>query len=494
MFVYFQEGCPTSRESASTESYCDISDSPSSVGDLNISSKKRVTKRPVLPAWQQECLRNYEDLPRNKEKFDEFTKSETMYRYDHVKTDITQVDKRCASDVDLRDSFQSPAIDSIDGSSDWKRQLGSSADERVSYDRQFRFDSESHKAGCEVVSPDHCFDDEVRFSPPMFSTSEYRLTSPLTTLSLGSKISSKDGCKIGVRPYFEKELAPDMVTLEKGSTRNSWKESWKSDASRKKNHSFDFSKSKLRGQSTGGGLLNAVAYFENLEKAAQPERKRFGKSSSLKSFKIRDGSISESFETKPTLSLSPFQLDVSSRGDKYLRELERKTEAQYYDIKEKLDQSSLESFDMARLDFENDDTTVPSLNKLEKVPSTESGYSTIGLRSKKSGNEGSQRDKTFVSNRMKFTGEKSENDGLSFSKSTTTPSSTTTTSTAATTTATTTTRHRIVVTKREYDEDFGFSISERIDGQGIYIKSIQTSVGGSGKLKKYDRLLQVRFL
>ena len=413
--------------------------------------------------WQQECLKNYDDFPASKEKFKEFTNSENMTTLDHIPIGTSRVDRLCESDVHLRSSLRS-----IDNDEDWRQASASNLKERDRYDDHCDFDLESRKANYEIGPSDYFFDEDVRI--PSFNTSDYRLASTLSTLPVGRK-PSKDGCNKDTRFYLEKQAVKDAETLGTVSTRNSRKELWNSDTYRKTNRSFDFPKSKSRSQGAGGGLLSAVAYFENLEKAAQPGRKRFGQSS-LKSFKTQDGSIQD-FEVKPSLSFSPFQLDISSKSDKYLLELERKTEAQYKDMKEKLGESSLESISQTAMD--NDVMRMPSPNKLEKLSSFDSGLSMTGTHGRNVRDGDLQRDSTLLAIRAKTVGKAGGSDGLNFGEN-----------------AKRTTTHRIVVTKKEHDEDFGFSISERVEGQGIYIKSIQASNGGSGKLKKYDRLLQVR--
>ena len=503
LFIYFQDGCPASQGSASTESYCDISDSPSSLGELSVSLKKRVAKRPVLPVWQQECLKSYGDSPASKEKFKEYTNSygdspaskekfkeytnsygdspaskekfkeytnsENVATLDHIPIGTSRIDRLCESNAHLQSSLRS--IDNEEDSYRWRQASASNLRERGRYDEQCDFDYESRKAKYEIGESDYIFDEEVR--NPVFSTSEYRLVSTLSTLPAGRR-PAEDGSNKDTRFYLEKQAVKDVDTLETVSTRNSRKELWSSETYRKKNRSFDFPKSKPRSQGAGGGLLNAVAYFENLEKAAQPGRKRFGQSS-LKSFKTQDASTQD-FEAKPSLSFSPFQLDISSKSDKYLLELERKTEAQYNDIKEKLGESSLCSLDQTTLDLPDEVMRIPSPTKLEKLSNTDSRHSTMGVHGRNVREGELQRDSTLVANRVTNIGKSGGSDGLNFGENTKR------------------TTHRIVVTKKEFDKDFGFSISERVEGQGIYIKSIQASTGGSGKLKKYDRLLQVRYI
>ena len=487
MYCYFlhiniQDQCPPSQGSASTESYCDISDSLSSLSELNVSSKKRVTKRPSLPAWQQECLKNYDGFSASDNKCEEFTKSERVTGFNGVPMSNPQIDRRCASEIQLPNSLRS--FDAIDNAVDpfrWRRALASDLKERPRFEDQSSVDYEPRKVN-DVGSPGRFFSEESRFSPPVFNTSEFRLTSALGSLPVGKKLADEEYDR-DAYSFMEKDSVKDVDTLVKLPARNSGKELGSLDLNRKMNRSFDLPKAKVRTQGAGGGLLNAVAYFENLEKAAQPGRSRFGQIS-RKNFKTRGGNVHDSFESKSALSFSPFQLDISSKSDLYLRELERRTEAQYNDIKEKLRKSSFESIEVKKLDFSDDVARVRTPHTVEELPDSESHHSeAIRAHGKNAGKEESYSESPVDEKlhahskpneskaRVKPSGQDCVN-GIESARTTT---------------------HRIVITKKEYDEDFGFSISERVDGRGIYIKSIQASVGGSGKLKKYDRLLQVRF-
>jgi len=470
-----KDRCPPSQGSASTESYCDISDSLSSVSELNVSSKKRVAKRPNLPAWQQECLKNYDGFSASDNKCEEFTKSERVTRFNDLPISSPQIDRRCASEIQLQNSLRS--IDAVDNVVDpfrWRRALASDLKQHPRFEDQTSFDYEPRRVN-EAGSPDGFINEDVRFSPPIFNTSEFRLTSALASLPVCKKLADEEYDR-DANSCMEKESVKDIETLEKLRTRNSRKELGSSDKSRKMNRSLDLPKAKVRAQGSGGGLLNAVAYFENLEKAAQPERSQFGQIS-RKNFKTRGGNVHDSFESKSALSFSPFQLDISSKSDIYLRELERRTEAQYNDIKEKLRKSSLESIEMKKLDFSDEIARVRTPQTVEELPDSESGHCE-GIRTH--GNNVGREERysdSPVDEKLKAHSkpDKSKADRKPGGKGS----------------VKRTTTHRIVITKKEYDEDFGFSISERIDGRGIYIKSIQASIGGSGKLKKYDRLLQV---
>ena len=58
------------------------------------------------------------------------------------------------------------------------------------------------------------------------------------------------------------------------------------------------------------------------------------------------------------------------------------------------------------------------------------------------------------------------------------------------------TLQKVVLTRQNSQEDFGFSITEKIDGSGIYVRSIQSQSPAAkpGTLRKYDRILQVSVL
>lgn len=428
-----------------------------------------MAKRPLLPAWQRECLKNYE------EKQHEFTKSENLSRLVDTPITYSQINTRSTSDIRLQNIFRPiDGVEDIGESFKWDDALSSPHTERVIYDDQSNFDSdvELRANRFETITADRYCEDDASVLSQAFSAPDYRLASTLPPLSVSRTIGQSD-TKNDSTLCFEKDIVTDVD--EKPVKRPSTKDSWSVDSARKKNRSFDFPKSKIRGHSSGGGLLQAVAYFENLDKGAAVERP-FGRSS-LKSFKSRDSGASKTYESQPPLRVSPFQLDISNKSDKCLRELERKAEAQYKDIKEKLGESSLDSIEMAKLGpVDNLPMTASRTSKFEKLAARDSGYSTTGLRNECTTNDAGKSENPLLTSRAKFGAKIGGLDGLNCGEN------------ARTTT------HRIVVTKNEYDEDFGFSISERVDGRGIYVKTIQASTGRSGKLKKYDRLLQVRNL
>ena len=221
---------------------------------------------------------------------------------------------------------------------------------------------------------------------------------------------------------------------------------------------IDAPKPRYRAQSASGGLSRAVAFFENLE-SGKPPVKHSGRNS-LKSFKSREKieRNESSSKVSTSLTISPFQLDMTNKSEQCLRDLERKTEAQYNDMIGKLGKSSLGSIEATKHEATGDYPSVFKPIRVNKPSHADSGYSTADPRS---------------SGREKFDRRRVDNDDLNSDDS---PQVTT---------------HRIVLTKRESDSDFGFSVSERVDGRGIFVKSIQTSAGKSGKLKKYDRILQV---
>ena len=418
-------------------------------------------------------MKNYEND--SQEKYDEFTRSEIVSKLDDAPSTYSKIDSRCASDAQLHSLFRPvDVMDTSEEAFNWDQALSTGRKDRILYDDQCQFDSDNELRGASfaIGSSDRCFEEDVCVSPPIFSASEYRLTPTLPALSASGVLhkSTRDEFKKDSRFHFEKEAVKDVEGKER--IRYPGKEPMSLELTRKKNRSFDFPKSKLRGQNAGGGLLQAVAYFENLDKGT-PSEKSFGQSS-LKSVKVRDDNDSKKYDTQPFLSVSPFQLAMSSKSDKYLRELERKAQAQYKDIKDKLGESSLESIDTTKLDSADDVTAVVSAPKHDKLSVTDSGYSTSGIRGNKTGKDELKSENALIASRAKFVAKPGGDDGLNCGDNT-----------RATT-------HRIVVTKNEFDQDFGFSISERIDGQGIYVKSIQASTGRSGKLKKYDRILQVR--
>ena len=216
---------------------------------------------------------------------------------------------------------------------------------------------------------------------------------------------------------------------------------------------IDAPKPRYRAQSASGGLSRAVAFFENLE-SGKPPVKHSGRNS-LKSFKSREKIERNEISPKEltSLTISPFQLDMTNKSEQCLRDLERKTEAQYNDMMEKLGKSSSGSFEATKHETAGDYPTVFKPIRINKTSHADSGDPRASGREK--------------FDRRQVNDDLNSDDSLQV------------------------TTHRIVLTKRESDADFGFSVSERVDGRGIYVKSIQTSVGKSGKLKKYDRILQV---
>ena len=467
MIFSFQERCPASQGSASTESYCDISDSPSSVSELNLSTKKRVSKKPMLPAWQRECLKNYD------QKQCDFTKSENhLSKSCDTAMTCGHAGTRYAASAQHREAFRSSdRMESNEESFNWEDALSSCRKDRIVYEDRcdFDFDAELRRNRFEIGLSDDCSEDDVNASSPPFSGSDCKSSpsaSPLPSKPLNRAVaqSSTEEFDKDLGPCFEKESAN---AKDENISKFSSQKSSKLDSAHKNNRSFDFPKSKLRGHGSSGGLLQAVAFFEKLDKENSLENKI--KKSSLRSFKVGESSANKSYDSQPPLTVSPFQLDISARSDKCLRDLERRAESQFVDMKEKLGDSSLESIDMVKV--------VPRAPlKLDELSISDSGYSTTArIRTKKEGKGRETAEKALAASKAKSGTKATGDDGLDFVSNSRT------------------TTHRIVVTKNEHDKDFGFSISERVNGRGIYVKSIQASTGRSGKLKKYDRLLQVRF-
>ena len=292
---------------------------------------------------------------------------------------------------------------------------------------------------------------------------------------------------------------------------------------------------------------------------------------------------SEISNSVSSLSLSPFQIDLPSKSERYLRDLERKTEAQYKDIVERLEKASPGMAKTADGETTKSNNTLFPVKLLKIVTANDSGYSTTETKcrnpsvtkrnsdigsslgvtkrngdigssmdiakrngdtgssmgvTKRNGDTGSSMDVTKhngdtgssmdISKRNGDIGRSmgvtkrngdtessmdiakrngdigssmdvaKRNGDIGFSLGVTTgnddildlPDND-----MASDASLPVTLHRIVVTKQDSDEDFGFSVSERIgSGSGIYVKSIQPSEdrsGKSGKLKKYDRILQV---
>ncbi|XP_065067097.1 glutamate receptor-interacting protein 2-like isoform X2 [Rhopilema esculentum] len=466
-----KERCPTSQGSASTESYCDISDNvdtQSSASDRPSSTKKRVAKRPMLPAWQRECLKNYDDCASSEDRYQEFTKSENFSRaFDSdMPRPLFETDGRSACDVRLKNAFQ-PIDDNDSGMQfSWNRALSSSRKEVVVYD--------SSEADCDV-SPNvagypgadlfqkdtdnlHRILDNPKRSLPFYEDNEI---SEKNTRYLSPEFQNDfrvDEIVDGGRSQCYEDSQTAETYLSKRKLKSSiGKENMglpKSSTTRMANLDYNKSKSRLPNQGSVRGLSQAVAFFENLEKIKLPERKS-NRSSSLKSFKNRDAKFSDSEKSHTSLTKSPFQLGMT-KSERYLREFERKTEAEYKEIKEKLGESSVESI------ADKAPNLGPSF-KLDKFSRFDSGYSTADAKIESP----SAPSHSKLGKKLEHGIESNNDDKLR------------------------TSTHRIVLTKNEFDKDFGFSISERIDGKGIYVNSIQSNTGKSGKLKKYDRIMQV---
>ena len=214
---------------------------------------------------------------------------------------------------------------------------------------------------------------------------------------------------------------------------------------------------------------------------------------------------SEISNSVSSLSLSPFQIDLPSKSERYLRDLERKTEAQYKDIVERLEKASPGMAKTADGETTKSNNTLFPVKLLKIVTANDSGYSTTETKcrnpsvTKRNSDIGSSLGVTKRNGDIGSSMDVAKRNGdIGFSLGVTTgnddildlPDND-----MASDASLPVTLHRIVVTKQDSDEDFGFSVSERIgSGSGIYVKSIQPSEdrsGKSGKLKKYDRILQV---
>lgn len=481
------------QDSASTESYCDISDAadtPSSLSGSQSSVRKRVTKRPTLPAWQRECLRKYDTSPKDGDKdlsssgnFGKATEhgSPGGKIFGESMSLGLQAD-RANNDVRLRNSFR-PITETTtnEPAFNWNHALASDRKELVMYNDEESIDSGNDPR--ESIAVARLYDEERdrELSRLLNESRELSRADTESDISLQLRAEGRSLSFYSENSNFTESIGE--------STRMEYERSFKADAEpdsrsdfekrrfdrkfesltlgkgRSASRIIDAPKPRYRAQSASGGLSRAVAFFENLENG-KPSVKYSGRSS-LKSFKSREKIERNERSSKElsSLTISPFQLDMSNKSERCLRDLERKTEAQYNEMMEKLGKTSFGSIETAKHESADDYSSVFKPIRVDKPSHADSGYSTTDPRSPTACPRSP--------GRGKFDRRIVDDDDLCSDDS---PQVTT---------------HRIVLTKRETDADFGFSVSERVDGRGIYVKSIQTSAGKSGKLKKYDRILQV---
>eukprot|EP00794_Sanderia_malayensis_P006326 gene6326-7051_t len=396
-YIQTQEKCQSSNHSGSTESYCDISDvadTQSTISDhIQTRPKKKVgsvARRPLLPTWQRECMKNYDVDSRA----DEFSKSDN---FSHYMRNNSLSKSRTYSDTIATKPTTSRRPQNI---------------------RDGRLNNSSR-----TIKEDDTFSwKEALSSHPK----DY--------------VVHNDGGKNFVNSRLNR-IEVDHVSRTRDVTTSNYS-------------CVDERTRGTRFQSNGVSDGRRGERYKGMSKSNQGSRWVSNKRGGNQCDNTAD-SVTTARSSSSSLALSPFQFELPSKSERYLRDLERKTEAQYNDIMEKLDKSSSDGLDDVNdVDRSAGNSFATPIRFRKIVASATRVENTSAAAEAVLTND--QRGEQVVN---LIAGQVKDNDAENDEDEDLLP----------------TTVHRILITKDASDEDFGFSVSEKIDGSGIFVNSIQAS-------------------